>query len=418
MTSRFLKNVVFAAVGALMLLAPGAAIADTLHLKDGRTLEGYLKSEGDGFVYFVVRIGGIEREMLFSMVDIERIERSDDGSGAADPDPGDANAGMPAPATEPRTEPRADPPVSSTATKVAFLSLEDEVGLYFNKISMEQASEYLKKDEPDVLVLVVNSGGGALIEIEPMSDFIHEELKKDYRVVAWVESAISAACMTTFNCEEIYMTTQGQMGGNVAFRSDGSNAQALEGRELAEVLRLGEKLSRRGSRNPLIMRSMQVFMTLSADIDEYGNVTWYDNDQGEFLVSPQDRILTLNSFDAERYGVSNGTADTKDELLRSMGVTEWVEVGQDADRNIRKFRRNVKDLQERANELLTKWNQAMQLAGNGNEDLSNQGIGRARAVLRQLRGMVNRAPSFKTYTIFTDEWFRDREEELRDLRRP
>jgi len=204
----------------------------------------------------------------------------------------------------------------------------------------------------------------------------------------------------------------------VAFRqTSAGRAQAAEGADLAYYLRLGEKLSERGRRNPLIMRSMQVFMTLSADIDEFGNVTWYDNDQGEYLISREDRILTLNSHEAEKFGVSDGTANTKEELLRLMGVSEWVEVGKDADEYIRRFRESVADLNARASELLQKWDMALQLARTGDENLRNQGIGRARRILRELRAMVNRAPSFKDYTIFTDEWFREREDELRDLAR-
>ena len=58
---------------------------------------------------------------------------------------------------------------------------------------------------------------------------------------------------------------------------------------------------------------------------------------------------------------------------------------------------------------------ALQLAAQGDEDLRVRGIGKARVNLRQMRGLVRRAPSFEEYTIFTPEWFAERDQELRDL---
>ena len=106
----------------------------------------------------------------------------------------------------------------------------------------------------------------------------------------------------------------------------GSGTQAAEGEGLERILDLGALISLNGRRNPLIMRSMQVWMTLSCDIDEEGNVTWYDTDEGEYLVSPEDRILTLNSVDSVKYGVCKAIVDTKAELAEALGCEEWVEV--------------------------------------------------------------------------------------------
>ena len=45
-----------------------------------------------------------------------------------------------------------------------------------------------------------------------MSDVIHEQYKKKFRTVAWIDSAISAAAMTAHCLEEIYFTPQGNYG--------------------------------------------------------------------------------------------------------------------------------------------------------------------------------------------------------------
>src|SRR5690606_35039853 len=125
------------------------------------------------------------------------------------------------------------------ATRVTFISLEEMVGPFLNADALRHSLELVKDEKPDISVLAVNSGGGALTEVQPLSDLIHKELKKDYRVVAWIRSAISAAAMTSLNCEEIYMMREGNIGAAVAFMQTGSGTKALEGEELEQVLVLG-----------------------------------------------------------------------------------------------------------------------------------------------------------------------------------
>jgi len=291
----------------------------------------------------------------------------------------------------------------------------------FDVISANSGEEGLAKakaQKPDVIVLVVDSGGGALVEVQPLSDLIHEELKKDYRVVGWIKSAISAASLTIFNCEEIYMMREGNVGGTVAFipGAGGGGNKAIDGADLEQVLAAGEEISKRGNRNPLIMRAMQQFMVLSADIDENGQVIWYEGDQGKYLVNPEDRILTLNSIDAEKFGISKGTADTKAELVRLMGIKEWVEVGQKADEDQRAFRDNVRKVRARIGTIQAEYTLAVGAAGSAqNEKERGRYVGRARSILGELRSLVRRAPSVELYMGLTKEFFEDREEELRKL---
>ena len=144
---------------------------------------------------------------------------------------------------------------------------------------------------------------------------------------------------------------------------------------------------------------------------------WFANTQGEHLVNPTNRILTFNSLDAEKYGISKATVDTKEELMTAMGINEWAEAGLKARDNMLKFLKNVKMFEERINSLWVEYQIALQLANGGDEELRQRGVGRARKVLRQMRGLVRRAPSFEEYTIFTPEWFTERDQELRDLAR-
>lgn len=407
---------------ALLVSASSALALDRIHLKNGKVVEGEITSETEEYIFINVMIGSLVRSELITVDTIDRIERDVRAAG-------DAVAGKTGPIPLERKLPEpveaspsaaASKPRAGGPSRVCFISLEEMVGTHLNADALKHSVEIARAENPDIIVLVVNSGGGFLLEVQPLSDYIHKEMKKDFRVVGWIQSAISAASMTVWNCEEIYMMPEGNVGGSVAFsQQEGGQTKALEGVELEAVLKLGEELSRRGKRNPLIMRAMQIFMDLSADIDENGDVTWHEGTSGQFLVSAKNRILTLNSHEAERFKVSKGTAATKEELLRLMGVREWVEVAPKADAYQREFRANVTRFAALAQRILGEYQLAVSAANGagGDEKLRNMYIGRARSKLQELQSAVRRAPSYEKYSQFNKEWFEERFEELRKMAR-
>lgn len=401
---RFFPVLLAAFALSATLVAPADAFAlDKIYLKDGRVLEGEIGREGDSFVYITIRIGGVEQQQLILRETIDRIERDVEAEGA--PARPDAKQ-------DPERKQRM---IDSGATKIAFITLgdppNDMVGPYMNAGALRESIELLEDDEPDIVVLWVNSGGGALSEIPRLRDAIVRDLKPDYRTVVWVESAISAAAMTAITVEEIYFMSKGNFGAAVAFTSDGSGAAALEGDQLEAVLRFGEELSKEGNHDPLIMRAMQKEMNLSCDIDEYGRVTWYDDLSGEQVVSTDSRVLTFNAIDAEKYGLSRGIADTKDELAALLQAGEWVEVGQDAEAQMVEFRENVARAEVEIGEAFQK----LQIALEAGE------FGRARRYLGELRSWARRAPSWTEYSAggappLTRDVFRQIERQIDELR--
>lgn len=423
-----------------IVLALGASVPalalDRVTLKNGKVVQGEITKEGDGFVFVDVMIGKLKHQEILTSDQISKIEHDIDAK--ADSTVATTTTSPAAPKSEPAP---ADPAVPGEkgekeaadaphdgATRVCFVTLEDTVGTHINGDALHHSMELIKDAKPDIVVLVIDSGGGAVAETMPLSDVIHGEMKKDYRVVGWIQSAISGASMTIMNCEELYLMKEGHVGGTVAFipGANGQGNKALDGAELERVLRLGETISKRGKYNPLIMRAMQVFGELSADIDENGNVTWHAGTKGKYLVNPDDRILTLNSVDALKFGVSKGTADTKEELMSLMGIKEWTEVGPEADEYQVEFRAHVTKFAALSNKLLAEFDLAMSRVGNsdgsgGNkeaEKLRQQFIGRARSKLEELRAAVKRAPSYEKYSQFNKEWFEEMFERLRKLSKP
>ncbi|HVZ93115.1 MAG TPA: hypothetical protein VG797_01250 [Phycisphaerales bacterium] len=409
---RLVRNMAMCLVAALVAWAMvPAASAATVRLKDGRVLEGRITKEGEGFLFLMISVGGLEHQEIITSEQIKSIDR-DDSPPAADPK---AEAAIiPSRETLPKdaAKPAGEKAVSPGATRIAFISLEEEVGPYMFADALLHSKDILDKlpedERPQIVVLKFNSGGGAGSEMHPFSDAIHLKLKADYRVVGWIESAISAASFTAWNCEELYFRSHGNFGGNVGFYMTGpGQAKAVEGDTLEWSLQLGEMVAKRGGYNPLIMRAMQTLTPISCDIDEDGLVTWYEGTSGDLVVNPPDRILTLNSELALKCKVSKGTADTKDQLAKLLGCKEWVEVGQEADEYQIAFREAVHEAEARTDELISKMNIAIQFGQ----------APRARTFLEELRSIARRAPSMAKYgnPPLSKEWFEEVEKQLRKI---
>lgn len=392
------------AVAAVGLMAAIPALAkDRVHLKDGRVLEGEILREVSGAVWIKIGPG----EMMIRPDQIERIER--------DPEKPVASAEAPS-----REEPAATIP--DGATRIAFISLESMVGPYFNKDAIERSVEMLEglseDRKPDIVVFVIDSGGGALFELMKIVPYIQEEVKPKFRTVAWIRSAISAAAMTSWVIEEIYMMSEGNIGACTGYMMEGGGAKAMEGDQLEEVLVWMEQVSRWGGHDPYVMRAMQVLTLLSATKDENGHISWYIDEppSGEVIVSPKSEILSFSAHDAVKWGVARGIADNKEELARAMGCNEWVEVGQEAEDYQREFRENVGQAEVRIEEHWNKLNIALSFAESApNKKERDRNVGEARKHLRAMQSWVRRAPSLEVYMNLTPEFFREMDRRLRDL---
>ncbi|MGD9692669.1 MAG: hypothetical protein AB7G17_11680 [Phycisphaerales bacterium] len=396
-------------------LSGAEAVADKLHLKDGRVIEGTVQREGDGFVYFITKIGGIEKVELFLRDDILRVEKDGEAPARTDVKSSDARAGdKPASGRAASNEGAA----GDGAVRVAFISMGepplDMVGPYMNASALRESIKRLEPSKPDIVVLVFNSGGGAAIEVQKLSDVVQNDLKPKYRTVAWIHSAISAAAMTAHACNEIYFMSKGNYGACTAFSMQGGRATAAEGRFLEELLFQMEKISARGGYNPLIMRAMQIEQELSCDIDENGVVHWRADLNGQHVVNPKGKILTFNSRDAIRYKFAKGVADTKPELMSLLvGDSEWVEVGQEADRYQAQHRESTHSAELSLNDLFRKLSQAVQSAITSASNAEERGrqVGIARRWLGEIRALSRRSPAVQEYYL-GERFFTSMEEML------
>jgi hypothetical protein len=427
------------AAAALLMAAVCGVRADTLTLKDGRVLEGTVVRETDGIVWFKYKVGGVETTDPFESGKIAGIEK---GEHKAPEAKGDGKTETKAETKDAKTVTAAATPASTTAKpaesktgvpRIAVITLgegheKDMVGIFITADALKRAIPLLEEERVTDVVFRVNSGGGALLEIQKLSDVIQNEYKKRFRVVAWIESAISAAAMTSHCIEEIYFMEHGNYGACTGWFGA---LQAVEGRELQEVLYMMEKISARGKHDPQIMRAMQIMEPLSCTINEQtGEVSWYQNLDGDYVVNPKERILCFNSQDALKYKFSKGTADDINSLAKLMGYSEYELVGKTipgvpypvcrAEQLEREFRETTFKDQSLTRSYFIEYQGAVGMARGAPPEDRGKFVGKARQALEKIKRMVKNNPNFALFVFnMTPEkfkrWVDEQEDLLREL---
>ncbi len=418
--SSLFRMMLVGAVAITALFTNPTALADKLHLKNGKVLDGAVVAEGKGWVQFKYTLATIEQTQIFTDAEYTKVEK-DTAAGSTPVAPG---------------EKKADAAVSSKrkpgVTRIAVLNFGppsewsekcgDMVGVQVSAEAYKKALEMLKKQDVDVCVIRVNSGGGYGLEVGKFHDLFHNEYKKTFRTVGWMESAISAAAMSPWVLNEFYFMDKGNIGACTGWSGQ---LVAVKGIALEEMLVQMEKASVLGGRDPKIMRSMQIMEPLSVTKDgATGEIKWFQNLSGEKIINGNDRVLTMNSEDALNYGVSKGTANTREELARLMlgENAEFEFVGADVTEYVDNFMREQDRAEKIAVEVAIKYITALRLA-QAVQDRQERGaqVNIAKRQLAQLRKWVAMNPNMEFHlgntvgALLDKEWFRIQEEILREL---
>ena len=247
---------------------------------------------------------------------------------------------------------------------VFVLPLKGRVGLELRHDEMEKIAEEADKyGRGQIIVFLIDSGGGAVTEMEQIHDTM-TEIKKRHRLVAWVKQAISAACATAMHCDEIYFMTNGTAGAMTAFNS--ATGKAWTGDELEEwQTRAGEWMEAGGRSRYIAEAMIHNPNLLSYDKDsQTGDVTFYNDLSGEHILSREGENLVFTASDALQCGFSDGTASNEQELAELLDLGQWHETS-DYGRRIAK---EWQDTVERANRELPLLQERLKYAGTGSGD--------------------------------------------------
>lgn len=206
---------------------------------------------------------------------------------------------------------------------VFLLPLEGMVGTRFRHEEIVAiGKEADKYGDGQIIVFVIESGGGMMSEMEKIHDTMME-LKKRHRLVAWVKEAISAACATAIHCDEIYFMTEGTAGSMTGY----AGTTSLQGEQRLAWERTAWEWMEAGGRFGHIGRVMiHAPYELSYDIHPVtGDQIWYEDLSGEFILSRAGQNLTFNSSNALHSGFADAVVDTEEELAVELDLKKWRE---------------------------------------------------------------------------------------------
>ncbi len=349
--SPLIRSLVLLLVGGLCAVAaaPPAAVADDeaqakataktidiLYLRGNSKITGNIISETDTEVVIEVIIGNIKpQEMTFPKSQIIYIEYDQ-------------------PLDDAREDETiiTDDSIDPDAVPVVLLNLDGRFGINISKTPVREALEAVERTEAEYVIVKLDCREGNVWSLQDVFDVFREYIHDKWEdsgpdVVFWVETALEGAGLLPFVDEDIYFTRDGIMGGITNFDDEIKKVNAtdmIKAKWISATMGHVEGIAIRGGYDTRLVKAMVIEeYVLSVDLvggqpvyheDTSGEFLLTDSGQGEFedgissggtLAGSMIRndVLNLDDEMAYRLRVSDGTADTVEQLMDLLGVRKF-----------------------------------------------------------------------------------------------
>jgi hypothetical protein len=391
---RFARALVAGALGlGLVAASPGLAMAqvqkpqaepvkatDQVIFKNGRIVEGKVLEETATKLKMVVVVGGLSVETEYDRSEILSIKRDAITPDAAVPAENKTTS-KPSTRTTSPTNPVTD------GAKVYTIHLKGWFGEDISQTPIRQAVADAKQHEPDYLVVIMENDWDAsrmggfgeikdeqgffdmLFRAEDMDPIFTAEIPREWskppKIIFWVKKAMGGAAFLPLVCKDVYFSSEAKLGGIGGLEKNFGSMGDEVVREKQFSLRLGhaEGMAITGGYEPKLIRALaRTDYVLSVGFDG-GKPVFYEGmpraDRGEILLTDDgketnvDTIqmlargegndnLTLNADLAYKIGVSKGTVDTFEDLMRELGIARtYTKVEGKSDQIMENWREGV-----------------------------------------------------------------------------
>lgn len=382
--------------GALGLgLMPGLAAAqvqkpaaepvkatDQVIFKNGRIVQGKVLDQTATKLKMIVVVGGLSVETEYEMSEILSVKRD-----AITPEaPADA-AADPKNTAKPSTRAASPANPVTDGDKVYTIHLKGWFGEDISQTPIRQAVADAKQHEPDYLVVIMENDWDAsrmggfgeikdeqgffdqLFRAEDMDPIFTAEIPREWskppKIIFWVKKAMGGAAFLPLVCKDVYFSSEGKLGGIGGLEKNFGSTGDEVVREKQFSLRLGhaEGMAITGGYEPKLIRALaRTDYVLSVGFDG-GKPVFYEGmpraDRGEILLTDdgkeanEDTIqmlargegndnLTLTADLAYKIGVSKGTVDTFEDLMRELGIARtYTKIEGKSDQIMENWREGV-----------------------------------------------------------------------------
>ena len=281
-------------VGLFALVLPaGGAWGDELVKTDGTTLSGKVVVEQKDSVTFETHASGMTLRQKIARSQIRSIQR------------------------EVREGPGYCP-----------LPIVGVIGQDVLARDIEAGVREARRSNPQYVVLVIDSPGGAIDEMAKIIDVV--AANPDLKFLAYVQKrALSAAAIIAMSCPQIYVAPQASIGAAVPFKigPDGTPV-AVEAKFESAIQAEMRNAARIGGHDELWVRGMtelDVALALDTSGEDQTPAIRIASDAPKDArrIKGAGKILTLTAPDAVEFGLCAGTAGDVAALKSNLNIKAW-----------------------------------------------------------------------------------------------
>ncbi len=309
---------------------------DIIYMRDNSIITGNIISETEKEVVIQVIIGNIKpQEFTYAREQILLIEYDQPIDGGVEEEAG-------------RDDDEDDP----DGVPVVLLNLDGRFGFHISPTPLREAMEAVDRSDAEYVIVKLDCQEGNVWSLQAVVDVFDEFVNKRWEdegpdLVFWVKRAVEGAGLLPFVDEDIYFTRDGIMGGITNFDDSIRGAPATQmiiEKWISATMGHVEGIAINGGYDTRLVRAM-IFeeYELSVDLvggqpvyheDLTGEIPLTDSGQGEYAdaISTggttagsmiRNDVLNLDDEMAYRLRLSDGTADTLEQLMDLLGVRKY-----------------------------------------------------------------------------------------------
>lgn len=332
----------FAAAAMLLVAAvPQVAVGDEasntvdkLWFKDGRVIEGQILEETEDQITMMVSVGSIRQKFTFDRGTIQVIEYDQPVEGVEEDDN------------------KATPGVDADSVGICVVPLQGDFGFHVSKTPLRESLEAAERTDAKYVVLKLNCQKGSVWSLEDMFQVVDSFQQRwsgddDPNLIIWVQYAVEGAGLMPFTDRDVYFTRDGWMGGVTSFDDNirGHSAdEMVKDKWVSATMGHIEGVAIDEGYDVRLVRAMVIEKNeLSVDFvggqpvyhdDLSGQLILTDSGEGDFadeetsegkptLIKNRNDVLNIDAEMAYRLRISQGMADTVDELADHLRLRKW-----------------------------------------------------------------------------------------------
>ena len=394
---------------------------DVLHMRDGRVLTGHIENEsGDRIVFrYVDRTINIATTLTLNRADILTIERDvpTEREPAQDrPQPRETDRDQDSERDRDRDRSRTrglteGDPDDTSLIAFSVVPMRGQMGTDIHPSAYRDVVEAIKRDRPDVVIwkldcshlddLMISFADPTeqgmvhlLEEYRQLVTMLRQELS-EFRQVMWVQDSVGVSSLIAMAFPEMYMAPNANLVGlqQIFSMAAGWQDEDVRAKMVAAWVSIANSFVIMGGHQSVLGEAMIRPDRYLSGRWRGREVRWSLNRDGEFIVSAShDRTANFNAKMAEDFAISQGTAETLDDLALLMGYREYRVLEDQAPRLVDRHIEDWRSAYDRVLDLFRDLQRHMRYAG---EENPIRHLSRARQNIRQILNMMRRYPALE-----------------------